>query len=386
MRPCLKPAMRRAWRDRHTLQFGVGRAHAAVVESAGPADDAFLDLLDGTRERGSLAAAAAGLGIPGERVEALLGELERVGALDDATARRPLLELPPAELARLGPDLAALSLARPEPGSAPALLLARRRARVQVRGAGRVGAAVAAVLAASGVGRVEVLDSGTVLEQDTSPCGLLVADTGRPRAAAARAAVRRAAPGRPDDRAAGQHAPDLVVIAPRGDSAGLLADPGLSRELLHAGIPHLYAGVLETLGTVGPFVLPGRSACGGCLSRHRADEDPAWPRLLAQHCSGRSGRPGGGAGSAACDSALATTVAGLAALHSLMFLDGGSPPSLGGWAEVSMLDGSMRRRPLEAHPDCGCCWSPAPGGARPGGESPGGTMMATLDPPTGRQA
>ena len=391
MRPCLKPALRRAWRDRHTLQFGVGRAHAAVVESADAADAAFLNLLDGTREQPAIAAAAAGLGIPGERVGLLLDQLERAGALDDADARRPLLELPPAELARLGPDLAALSLAHPEPGRAPALLLNRRRARVQVRGAGRVGGAVAAVLAASGVGRVEVVDGGSVLEQDTSPCGLLVADTGRPRAAAARAAVRRAAPGRPDDRTGGQRVPDLVVIAPRGDAAGLLADPGLSRELLHAGVPHLYAGVLETLGTVGPFVLPGRSACGGCLSHHRADEDPAWPVLLAQHCSGRSSssaRPGGGAGSTACDSALATTVAGLAALHCLMFLDGGSPPSLGGWAEVSMLDGSMRRRPLEAHPDCGCCWSPVPGRTAPpqGGESPGGTMMATLDPPTGRPA
>lgn len=377
MRPCLKPALRRAWRDRRTLQFGVGRAHTAVIDSAGPADAAFLDLLDGTREREALTAEAAGLGIPGERVDSLLRELAGAGALDDADARRPLLELPPAELARLAPDLAALSLAHPEPGSAPALLLARRRARVQVRGAGRVGTAVAAVLAASGVGRVEVVDSGSVLEQDSSPCGLLVSDTGRSRASAARAAVRRAAPGRPDDRADGPRVPDLVVIAPRGDAAGLLADPGLSRELLHAGVPHLYAGVLETLGTVGPFVLPGRSACGGCLSHHRADEDPAWPRLLAQHCSGRPG------GSAACDSALATAVAGLAALHCLMFLDGGSPPSLGAWAEVSMLDGSMRRRPLEAHPDCGCCWSPVPGR---GGESAGGTMMATLDRPIGRQA
>ncbi|MFC1417369.1 ThiF family adenylyltransferase [Streptacidiphilus cavernicola] len=373
MRPCLKPALRRAWRDRHTLQFGVGRAHAAVVESAEPADAAFLDLLDGTRELPALTAAAAGLDLPAERVGLLLERLERVGALDDADARRPLLELPPAELARLGPDLAALSLAHPEPGRGPELLLARRRARVRVRGGGRVGGAIAAVLAASGVGLVEVVDSGSVLEQDTSPCGVLIADTGRPRAAAARAAVRRAAPGRPDDGAAARRVPDLVVVAPRGDAAGLLADPGLSRELLHAGVPHLYAGVLETLGTVGPFVLPGRSACGNCLSQHRADEDPAWPRLLAQHCSGRSG-----SGSAACDSALATTVAGLAALHCLMFLDGASPPSLGGWAEVSMLDGSMRRRPLEAHPDCGCCWKPVP--------AAGGTMMATLDPPTGRQA
>ena len=391
MRPCLKPALRRAWRDRHTLQFGVGRAHAAVLESAAPDDIALLELLDGTRELPALAAEAARLGIDPAQVDSLLDRLSAAKVLDDGTAQRPLLELHPAELARLGPDLAALSLAHPEPGSAPALLLARRRARVQVRGAGRIGAAVAAVLAASGVGQVEVVDGGRVLEQDASPCGLLVADTGRPRAAAARAAVRRAAPGRPDDHRGQRRSPDLVVLAPRGDSAGLLPDPELSRELLSAGTTHLYAGVLETLGTVGPFVVPGSSPCGRCLSLHRSDEDPAWPRLLAQHCSGR-----GNGGTAACDSALATTVAGLAALHCLIFLDGGSPPSLGAWAEVSMVDGSMRRRPLDPHPDCGCCWSggaEGPGSTdrpradrRAGAQSLGGTMMATLDPATGRQA
>jgi hypothetical protein len=58
MRPCLKPALRRAWRDRTTLQFGVGPAHRAVLESATPADAAFLDLLDGTRELPALTAAA----------------------------------------------------------------------------------------------------------------------------------------------------------------------------------------------------------------------------------------------------------------------------------------------------------------------------------------
>ena len=357
MRPCLKPALRRAWRDRTTLQFGVGPAHTAVLESASDADAAFLDLLDGTRELPALAAAAAGLGVDEERMHRLLGQLRASDVLDDSEAQRALLELPPPERARLAPDLAALSLAHPEPGAAPALMLARRRARVEVRGAGRVGAALAKVLAAAGVGHVQVVDGGRVLEQDSSPCGLPPEDLGRTRAAAARAAVRQAAPGRPDEEASGHRAPDLVVLAPRGDAAGLLPDPELSRQLMRNGTPHLYAGVLETLGSVGPFVLPGLSSCGHCLSLARTDEDPAWPVLLAQHCSGRS------AVVPACDTALATTVAGLAALHCLIYLDGGSPPSLGAWAEVSMVDGSMRRRPLEPHPDCGCCWTAEPHGA-----------------------
>ncbi len=356
-RPCLKPALRRAWRDRTTLQFGIGDAHTAVLESATPADAAFLDLLDGTRELPALTAAAAGLGVDADRVHRLLGELRASEVLDDGGAQRPLLELPPRERARLAPDLAALSLAHPRPGAAPRLLLARRRARVQVHGAGRVGAALAGVLAAAGVGQVQVLDGGRVLDQDSSPCGVSPADTGRPRAAAARAALRRAAPDPPDQLAGRLRAPDLVVLAPRGDASGLLPDPALSQELMRSGTPHLYAGVLETTGSVGPFVLPGQSACGHCLSLLRSDRDPAWPVLLAQHCSGRSGSV------PACDTALATTVAGLAALHCLIYLDGGSPPSVGARVEVSMVDGSMRRHRLGPHPDCGCCWASGTEGA-----------------------
>jgi bacteriocin biosynthesis cyclodehydratase domain-containing protein len=116
--------------------------------------------------------------------------------------------------------------------------------------------------------------------------------------------------------------------------------------------------VLETLGSVGPFVVPGMSPCSHCLALRRADEDPAWPVLLAQHCSGRATTV------PACDTSLATAVAGLAALHGLIYLDGGSPPSLGAVVDVSMVDGSVRRRRLDPHPDCGCCWSAAAAGPR----------------------
>ncbi|WP_232248628.1 ThiF family adenylyltransferase [Streptacidiphilus rugosus] len=343
MRPCLKPALRRAWRDRETLQFGVGPGHGGLLTAA-PAEAEFLDLLDGSRELAELPAEAARLGLRPDRVQELLQGLQACDALDDSNAHRPLLALPAAERARLAPDLAALSLARPGPGAAPAALLARRGARVEVRGAGRVGAAVAALLASAGVGRVRVRDAGRVQPEDASPAGVRPDDAGRLRTDAARAAVRRAAPGLPDDTAGAQRAPDLVVVAPRG-----LPDPELGLALQQAALPHLYAGVVETTGSVGPLVLPGSSPCGRCLSCHRADADPRWPLLLAQHCSGRPA-PG------ACDSTLAATVAATAALHALIFLDGGAPPSLGGWVDISMVDGSMRRRRLDPHPDCGCCW------------------------------
>ncbi|MZE53714.1 ThiF family adenylyltransferase, partial [Streptomyces sp. SID5770] len=69
---------------------------------------------------------------------------------------------------------------------AAGVLAARRALRVQVRGAGRVGATVAALLAAAGVGRVEVLDSGRVEPWETAPGGLPPEAVGERRATAAR--------------------------------------------------------------------------------------------------------------------------------------------------------------------------------------------------------
>jgi hypothetical protein len=99
-------------------------------------------------------------------------------------------------------------------------------------------------------------------------------------------------------------------------------------------------------------VLPGASACGGCLVLSRTDQDSGWPRLLAQLAADGPGR----AREPACDGALATAVAGLAALHTLLLLDGERPPSVDGWCEISAADGMARRLRLPPHLECGCFW------------------------------
>ncbi|MFC9327194.1 ThiF family adenylyltransferase [Kitasatospora sp. NPDC057015] len=359
MRPVLKPALSRAWRDTETLQFGTVHRHARVVEEAGAPFCSFLGLLDGSRERPALLDAGERLGLGREPTGELLDSLEKAGLLDDAVAgAQALAHYPPAHRELLGPDLASLSLVHPEPGAAPAVLRGRAAARVEVRGAGRVGAAIAAVLTAGGVGTVTVTDTGRVTPGDCSPAGLAPTEVGRLRTSAARATVARAgargAGGqrRPDP---GAPAPSLVVLAPRDGSGAFAGGAVDARRLMRAGIPHLYVGVVEHLGVVGPLVLPGASACGGCLALGRTDEDSAWPRLLAQLAEDGPGRPR----TPACDSALATAVAGLAALHVQLHLDGARPPSVDGWCEISAADGFARRLRLPDHPDCGCLWHPA---------------------------
>ncbi len=152
-----------------------------------------------------------------------------------------------------------------------------------------------------------------------------------------------------------------MVLAPRSGGGAFTGLATEARELMRSGRPHLYVGVLEHLGVVGPLVVPGASACGSCATLARTDEDEAWPRLLAQLADDGPGR----ARSPACDSALATTVAGLAALHVELYLDGVLPPSVDGWCEISAADGMVRRLRLPGHPDCGCRWQSVPL-ARPG--------------------
>ncbi|MFI9205140.1 ThiF family adenylyltransferase [Streptomyces sp. NPDC053048] len=365
----IKPALRRAWRNRELVQYGAAPAHAVVLGPVDTATGSFLALLDGTRGMALLREEARGFGLPEGRADELVRRLAGAGLLDDPRgggAEAAALRARGGGLERLRPDLASLSVLHREPGAGMRVLAARQATRVQVRGAGRVGAAVAALLSASGVGRVDVLDGGRVEPWDVSPAGVEADRTGERRDAAARQVVRRATPlPRPRARRGGPSGPDqpgpdddlppaLVVFAPRDGLAAYAPDPLAARELVSSGTPHLYAGVLEATGVVGPLVLPGGSACAGCIELERAERDPAWPRMLAQWRSGRA------SGVPSCDMALATVVAGLTVAKALAFLDGGSASGAGVRLELALPGPAWSPLPVEPHPRCPC------GAAAPG--------------------
>nr|BFE83327.1 hypothetical protein GCM10020093_059280 [Planobispora longispora] len=162
------------------------------------------------------------------------------GVVDDAGAPpRPLRALTLAERDRLQPELDALSLA---PGAADggfAALERRRAAQVTVYGAGRVGAQVVALLAASGVGRLCVVDPDAARPRDLAPGGLTPSELGMSRQDGAVTVAGRLAPAvtawtgenaaHPAD---GSRRPDLAVLAPVKPLDGLLV-----RELVAWEIP-----------------------------------------------------------------------------------------------------------------------------------------------------
>lgn len=323
------------------------------------ATGSFLDLLNGTRGLELLREEGRRMDLPAGHVDGLVRRLAGAGLLDDAKGGGPAgdtLRRKKEVLDRLRPDLASLSLTTSEPGEAMSRLTARRSLHVQVRGAGRVGSMIASLLSAAGVGDVDVRDVGRVEPWDVAPGGLPAETIGDRRDEAARRTARRCAPDRPPRRGP-QSTPgeettghSLVIIAPRDDVAVHAPSPSAAEPLVASGTPHLYAGVVEGTGVVGPLVLPGETGCAGCLNEGRTDRDPAWPRLVAQWRSGsrraREVRP--------CDLTLATTVAGLAAAHALTFLDGRVPSSAGARWEVSLPGLTWHARPVWAHPACSC--------------------------------
>ncbi|MEU8137895.1 ThiF family adenylyltransferase [Streptodolium elevatio] len=373
MRPRLRPALVRMWRDQRTLQFGLDPARALLLTGLDPALARLLDRLDGTRTPDQLYESAGRLGVAAGRTRALLDVLAEADLLEDADAGtpRPGTRHGPGRHApgpyapgphasgsqapgrhagrlardRLAPDRASASLVRPGPDGGEGVLARRAAARVVVRGAGRVGAATATLLAAAGVGTVEVGDSRPFCPADAGAAAGSWDGVRKRRETAAREALRRVAPEVRLSAPPGRTRPDAVVLA----TEGLRPEPALLERLATACIPHLYADVRETTGIVGPFVDPGRSACGRCLDLYRRDRDPAWPRLAAQYSAPArrwEDRP--------CDGVLATAVAAQAALQLLIHLDGDTPTATGGTLEIALPDGAMRRRSWHPNAECGC--------------------------------
>ncbi|WP_214412740.1 ThiF family adenylyltransferase [Sphaerisporangium fuscum] len=347
VRPRLKPALRRLDRDDHTLQLGVHPLRAVVLTDLEPAMRSFVESLDGTRTLDELIAQS---GFDETTVRELVRRLTERGVLDDASVRpSPLRGLSRAECDRLAPDLDALSLSAADAGDGGLRALERRRAaHVRVYGAGRVGAQIAVLLAASGVGNICVVDPGRARPEDVVPGGLTFAEVGLTREDGTVAAARRVAPsvnawpGRTASHLGdGGSRPDLVVLAPVGPLDGVV-----TRELVTQQIPHLLATAGEGVGSVGPLVLPGHTSCLHCLELIRRDRDPSWPVIRIR----LGGFP---AGEIACDTVVSTLVAAQATGHVLGFVDGLEPTVTNSTVDV-MPDWGWKKRTWSAHPQCRC--------------------------------
>ncbi|TAK68551.1 MAG: hypothetical protein EPO13_10615 [Actinomycetota bacterium] len=355
--------------------MGIDAPSVVVLPAADRRVVTWLRGLDGVRTADEALAAAATAGMGRQTAAAVLDALRASGALDDADRAAGSLRLVgPAERARLHPDLLA---------AGPVTFDVRATSRIRVQGTGRVASTVATVLAASGVGAVEVVEPATgrtLSPADCAPAGPAPSQYARDAVEAVSAAVRRTAPSAATS-VVGR--PDLVVLADASHLRAVDAEPLLIDDVVHLPVTaHL------ARATVGPLVVPGVTGCLDCLALHRRDRDPHAPRVDLQ-LAYRRPRP-------VVPVALATAAAAHAALVVLSWL-GRDEPTIAGTApppttpptgagaagvlpagvlpagvlpagvlpdvfttvlELS-TDGTTHSTPAPAHPGCGCRWRQA---------------------------
>jgi hypothetical protein len=346
---------------------GVDTGDGLLLDPDGAAVVALLRGLDGRRAQRTVLGDATRDGLDPGVVAQVLDGLRATGLLVDLDAADLLAtDAGPGAAARTAAELPA-ALTRPGGWRA------RRQAVVVVEGATRVGTPLAAMLAASGVGRVSVRDPGVTAAGDAVVGGLSAADEGRPRSLAAADAVRRANPltdlrPLPPDVAA-----DLVVLA----RPWAASDP-LAAGIHRSGVPHLVATVRGQTGVVGPLVVPGATSCLHCADLHRRDADPRWPRLAAQLTAGEP--PPSGA------TITCLLTAATAAMQVLAFVDGSAAPgALEATIELRPPHLAPRVRRWPAHPACACGAADGRPATRPGGTRPGDPATAPVSTDRPRQ-
>ena len=272
------------------VQVGLHPGRAVVLH--GPAARALLRHLDGTTPRALLEAESAAAGLTARDVAQVLHRLAAAG----------LLETPA------------------DPAPAPA---------VRLVGTGQLGQRLAELLLEAGVD-VHLADADDA--SAVADGGPLPRSTGRGRLRPVNHWTK------PD----GLVLPLSVVAVDTVE-----VDRVLTAHLLRTDQPHL---VLRSSGagvTVGPLVLPGRTACVRCTDLTRRDVDPAWPVLLDQLV--RLHRP--------AHPVATAWGAAVAAAHVLAHLGGVLPESAGATLDLDEADHLVRWRAWPPHAACGCAWS-----------------------------
>lgn len=236
-------------------------------------------------------------------------------------------------------------------GTTGASVVAARAGRVvAVVGAGRLAAVAVDVLTASGTGTLLFDDPREVRPGDVGVGGLREHHVGRRWDDALRDVVLLSRRGTTIGDPA-VDSPDVVVFVVE-DGAGVLRTARLVAE----GVSHLVVTVTGWGAVVGPFVLPGETACARCVELQvRGPEDLAgadWSGTGQGDATvadgvARVGRP-------PQSSAVAATAGSLVAAEVVAYLDGRRPATAGASIEVEMLDAMPRLRGWSVHPGCGC--------------------------------
>ena len=148
----------------------------------------------------------------------------------------------------------------------------------------------------------------------------------------------------------GRSAPDCGVLVGVGEPHREQLDAWT-----RAGTPYLLVRLTEGRAVVGPFVVPGRTACLRCLDAHHTDVDPAWPLLVRQYATACSRDRADGAPEPV-DPLLAHLALSWAARDLAAYVDGGRPSTWSTTVTLHPRPDQVETQAWLRHPACSCSW------------------------------
>ncbi len=172
---------------------------------------------------------------------------------------------------------------------------------------------------------------------------------------------RIAGPGLPDiEELLG--AAGVVTVSEPGDADAVVAIGlgELPRErldpLLRSSTSHVVVRLVDGGAVIGPFVVPGKTACLRCIDAHQSVLDPHHVAVTTRYVEATArARPDGV--SDLVDPALAAIALAWAVRDVVVHLDGGQPST---WSRTLLLgpDPTQRREDTWLrHPMCACCFA-----------------------------
>lgn len=141
---------------------------------------------------------------------------------------------------------------------------------------------------------------------------------------------------------------DLALHLSAGEPDRSHSDRWVSRD-----VPHLIVQCTEGFIRVGPFVVPGRTACLRCLDAHHTDRDPRRPLVVEQYAAARGPRDGL---PEPIHHDLLDLAVIWAARDTVTWVDGGRPRT---WSTTVTIDPALELLPTpwRPHARCGCTWA-----------------------------
>jgi hypothetical protein len=112
--------------------------------------------------------------------------------------------------------------------------------------------------------------------------------------------------------------------------------------------PHLVVSLYADRARLGPFVVPGSTACLRCVDAHLAERDPRRALILEQLEGTTTSPP--------IDPVLAEAAVALAVRELVTYAEGDRPTT---WSATLTLGADLGQPPRSwsRHPHCGCSWA-----------------------------